>query len=123
MQWGNKVVEGEKKRIQNGGSAIYNPSVALVKVKLEEFNDAAMFQQNLRRNTLRSYDKMQELRKQTNDFISQLWNEIEENIKIDSPKQKRQAAQEYGIVYIFRRKEKKVLSPKELQRDLLFDFG
>ena len=123
LHWGNKVIEGEQKRIQNGGSAIYNPSIALVKVKLEEFHDAAIFQQNLKRNTIRSYDKMQELRKETNDFISQLWNEIEENIKIDSPKQKRQAAQEYGIVYIFRRKEKKTLTSKELQRDLLFDFG
>ncbi len=123
LTWGNKIIEGEQKRIQSGGSAIYNPSIAVVKVKLEEFRDAAVFQQNLKRNTTRSYDKMQELRKQTNDFISQLWNEIEENIKIDSPKQKRQVAQEYGLVYIFRRKEKKTLSSKELQRDLLFDFG
>jgi hypothetical protein len=123
LSWGNIIVEGEKKRIQNGGSAIYNPSIALVKVKLEEFRDAAMFQQNLKRNTTRSYDKMQELRKQTNEFISQLWNEIEENIKTDSPKVKRQLAQEYGIVYIFRRKEKKTLTSRELQRDLLFDFA
>ncbi|MBN2637279.1 MAG: hypothetical protein JXR61_13485 [Prolixibacteraceae bacterium] len=123
LKWGTKIVEGEQKRIRSGGSAIYNPSIALVKVKLEEFNDAAMYQQNLKRNTTRSYDKMQELRKQTNDFISQLWNEIEENIKTDSPKIKRQLAQEYGIVYIFRRKEKKTLTSKELQRDLLFDFA
>jgi hypothetical protein len=121
--WGNKVVEGEQKRIQSGGSAIYNPSIALVRIKLEEFKDAAMYQQNLKRNTSRTYDKMQELRKSTNDFISQMWNEIEENIKTDVPKHKRQLAQEYGIVYIFRRKEKKVLNPKELQRDLLFEFA
>ena len=123
LLWGNKIIEGEQKRIRSGGSAIYNPSIALVKVKLEEFRDAAMYQQNLKRNTTRSYDRMQELRKETNDFISQLWNEIEENIQTDSPKIKRQFAQEYGIVYIFRRKEKKTLTSKELQRDLLFDFG
>jgi len=121
--WGNKVIDGEQKRLQNGGSAIYNPSIALVKIKLEEFRDAAMYQQNLKRNTSRTYDKMQEMRKSTNDFISQMWNEIEENIKSDIPKHKRQLAQEYGIVYIFRRKEKKVLNPKELQRDLLFEFA
>ncbi len=121
--WGNKIVEGEQKRIQNGGSAIYNPSIAVVKVKLEEFHDAAVYQQNLKRNTSRSYDKMQELRKQTNEFISQLWNEIEKNIPIESQKLKRQVAQEYGIVYVFRRKEKKKLTSRELQRDLLFDFG
>ena len=121
--WGKKVIEGEKKRIQNGGSAIYNPSIALVRIKVEEFKDAAIFQNNLKRNTTRTYNSMQELRKTTNDFISQLWNEIEEGIVTDLPKHKRQIAQEYGIVYIFRRKEKKKLTDKDLQRDLLFDFA
>ncbi len=123
LTWGNRIIEGEQKRIQNGGSAIYNPSIALVKIKVEEFKDAAMYQQNLKRNTARTYDKMQEMRKSVNEFVSQMWNEIEENIKTDVPKHKRQIAQEYGIVYIFRRKEKKMMNPKELQRDLLFDFG
>ncbi len=123
LMWGKKIIGGEQKRIQSGGSAIYNPSIALVKIKLEDFNDAAIFQQNLRRNTTRTYNLMQDLRKNTNDFISQLWNEIEEGIKTDNPKHKRQVAQEYGIVYIFRRKEKKKLTDKELQRDLLFDFA
>ncbi len=123
LYWGNKVVEGEQKRIQSGGSAIYNPSIALVRIKLEEFKDSAIFQQNLKKNTTRTYHKMQELRKTTNDFISQLWTEIEEGIKTDNPKHKRQVAQDYGIVYIFRRKEKRKLTDKELQRDLLFDFA
>jgi len=121
--WGQKVIDGEQLRIRNGGSAIYNPSIALVKVKFEEFKDTAIFQQNLKRNTTRTYNAMQELRKQTNDFISQLWNEIEEGIPVEVPKHKRQIAQEYGIVYIFRRKEKKTLTSKELQCDLLFDFA
>ena len=121
--WGNKVIQGEQKRIQNGGSAIYNPSIALVRIKVEAFNDAAIFQQNLKKNTIRTYKAMQELRKTTNDFISQLWNEIEEGIVTDNAKHKRQVAQEYGIVYIFRRKERKKLTDKELQRDLLFDFA
>ncbi len=121
--WGNKVVESEQKRIQNGGSAIYNPSIALVRIKVEAFKDAAIFQQNLKKNTVRTYKAMQELRKTTNDFISQLWTEIEEGIDTDNPKHKRQVAQEYGIVYVFRRKEKKKLTDKELQRDLLFDFA
>lgn len=123
LLWGEKMVSGEQKRIQNGGSAIYNPSIALVRIKLEEFKDAAMYMQNLKRNTTRSYEKMQELRKSTNDFISSLWNEIEENIVTDDPKHKRQLAQEYGLVYIFRRKEKKSLTSKELQRDLIFQFS
>jgi hypothetical protein len=123
LNWGKIVIEGEQKRIQSGGSAIYNPSIALVRIKVEMFKDTAIFQQNLKKNTTRTYNAMQELRKTTNDFISQMWNEIEENIVTDNAKIKRQVAQEYGIVYIFRRKEKKKLTDKELQRDLLFDFA
>ncbi len=125
--WGNKVVAGEQKRIQNGGSAIYNPSIALVKIKIEDFNDAAIFQNNLRKNTSRSFDKMREIRKSTNEFIGKMWSGIEENIISDDAKIKRQISQEYGLIYIFRRNEMKKLGPKELvkelQRDLVFDFG
>ena len=43
--------------MQNGGSAIYNPSIALVKIKVETFKDAAIFQSNLKRNASRSYHR------------------------------------------------------------------
>lgn len=123
LEWGNKMVKGEQERMQKGGSAIYNPSIALVKFKVAELHDAAIFQQTLKRNTLRSFDKMQTLRKITNEFISKLWTEIEESIEAESPKIKRQIAQEYGIVYVFRRNEKKKLTSRELQTDLLFEFA
>ncbi len=121
--WGNKIIESEQKRIQNRGSAIYNPSIAMVKIKLEEFSDTAVFQNTLKRNTSRSFDKMRTIRKTTNEFISRLWTEIEENIILEDEKQKRQLTQEYGLVYVFRRNEKKKITSKELQHDLLFDFG
>lgn len=123
LEWGNKIIDGEQKRIQNGGSPIYSPSIALVKINVHDFNDAAIFQQNLKRNTARSFEKMQELRKTINGFISRLWTEIEENVVSDSPKHYRQLAQEYGIVYVFRRNEKKEIKTVGLQTDLLFDFG
>jgi len=123
LSWGEKIVNGEQKRIQNGGSAIYNPSIALVKIKVEAFKDASIFQKNLRRNTSRSFDKMRAVRKTTNEFISRLWNEIENNIIVEDAKIKRQMAEEYGIIYIFRRNEKKHLDSKILQRDLLFEFN
>ena len=123
LHWGNKIIEGEQERIQNGGSAIYNPSIALVKIRIEDFYDATIFQNNLKRNTARSFDKMRAIRKITNEFISRMWSEIEKNITSDDAKIKRQISQEYGLIYIYRRNEKKKLSSKELQRDLVFDFG
>jgi hypothetical protein len=123
LGWGNHIISGEQKRIQSGGSPIYNPSIALVKVNFENFRESTVFQRNLKKNTNRSYNKLKDLRVSTNDFISRLWNQIEDNIQGDNPKHKRQLAQEYGLVYVFRRNEKKKLSSEDLQRDLLFDFG
>lgn len=115
LEWGKIMVDGEQKRVREGGSAIYSPSIALVKFKLEEFNDAAIFQQNLKRNTLRTFEKMQTLRKTTNEFISQLWTEIENHLELEAktPEQKRELAEEFGIVYVLRRKERKLLQQQK----------
>ncbi len=123
LKWGTKIIEGEQKRIQKGGSPIYSPSIALVKIKVEEFKDMAVFMQNMRRISARSFDKMKDIRISTNDFISKLWTEIEEHVNSTTPKHKRQQAQEYGIVYVFRRKEKKKLKASDLQVDLLFEYA
>jgi hypothetical protein len=123
LEWGKKVMQGEQKRLEKGGSPVYNPSVALVKVNVENFYEAAVFQQNLKRNTLRSYEKMVTLRRETNSFISKLWTEIEDNVENITPRQKRQRAEEYGVVYVYRRNEKKRIRSEGIQVDLLFDFN
>lgn len=117
LEWGRIVVNGEQNRVRQGGSAIYSPSIALVKFKLEEFSDAAIFQQNLKRNTLRAFEKMQQLRKTTNDFIAQLWTEIENHLELEagSEEEKRNLAEEFGIVYVLRRKERKLLQQQKAQ--------
>lgn len=114
LEWGKIMVDGEQRRVREGGSAIYSPSIALVKFKLQEFNDAAIFQQNLKRNTLRTFEKMQALRKTTNEFIAQLWTEIENHLELEagSAEEKRKLAEEFGIVYVLRRKERKLLEKK-----------
>lgn len=122
LEWGKIMVDGEQKRLREGGSAIYSPSIALVKFKLQEFQDAAIFQQNLKRNTLRSFEKMQTLRKTTNEFISQLWTDIENRLELEatSPELKRKLAEEFGIVYVLRRKERKALQqqkPQEIAKE------
>jgi len=115
LKWGTKIIEGEQKRIQKGGNPIYNPSIALVKIRFEKFKDSAVNMQNVRRVTTRYFEQMKTTRISTNHFICELWDEIERNIKNDNPEHKRQIAQNYGIVYFLRRKEKKKLTTGNLQ--------
>ena len=109
LKWGEKIIEGEQKRIQKRGNPIYSPSIALVKVSFEKFKESAITMQNIRRITARYFAQMKATRISTNRFICNMWNEIEESIKDDNPKQKMQIAQDYGIVYILRRNEIKQL--------------
>ena len=115
LKWGAKIIEGEQKRIQKAGNAIYSPSIALVKIRFENFKESAVYMQNIRAITARYFEQMKLSRVSTNHFICDLWNEIEENIKNDNPEYKKQIAQDYGIVYFLRRKEKKKLMVGNLQ--------
>jgi len=121
LELGEKVVSGEQKRMASGGSPVYNPSIALVKVAYHEFKDAYINFSNYRETVSRSGDRFVQLRKQCNDVIASMWDEIEKSFEGLQPKHRRQKAQDYGVVYVFRRKEKKKLTGSDLQADLLFE--
>ena len=40
MSWGRRIIEGEEFRIRKGGSPITNPTIAVVKVRFENFIEA-----------------------------------------------------------------------------------
>jgi hypothetical protein len=121
LEWGEKVLSGEQKRIAAGGSPVYNPSIAVVKVVFNEFRDAYINFRNYRETVSRTSERFIQLRKQCNDLIAQVWDEVEKNFEDLPSKHKRQKAQEYGVIYVFRRKEKKKLTGSDLQADLLFE--
>ena len=123
LKWGAKIIEGEQKRIQQGGNPIYSPSIAMVKISFEKFKDSVVYMQNMCKITTRYSEQVKVNRISTNHFICELWNEIEESIKNNNSKHKRKIAQDYGIVYILRRKEKKKLMSGNLQQTLQFDWG
>ncbi|HNW50120.1 MAG TPA: hypothetical protein PKH79_03500 [Prolixibacteraceae bacterium] len=113
IDWGKKIIEGEQKRIQKGGNPIYNPSIALVKVNYEKFVDAYHFQRNLVSTSKRASKLVNDLRPEADKVILKIWNEVEQTFfQPDDEAQKRENAAEYGISYVFRRKEKlKALNP------------
>ncbi len=115
IDWGNKIIEGEAARVREGKSPITNPTIALVRVKYEQFLEAYNHQKTLQKNTAREQKKLSELRENADEIILNVWNEVEETYK-DLPEEiKREKAKEYGLVYVYRK--------NEIEKINFFDFS
>jgi len=116
MEWGKKIITGETERISKGHPPITNPTIAVVKVRFENFVDMYNRQRILRQNTLRAQGELENLRKTADDIILNTWNEVEETFKDLPDDERRERAKEYGLVYIYRKNEIKGL--QLLEREL-----
>lgn len=105
IEWGKNLIEGETKRIREGKTPITNPTIAVVRVRYEQFMDAYNHQKTLQKNTAREQKKLAELRNIADEIILDVWNEVEDAYNDLSEDQKRDKAKEYGLVYVFRRNE------------------
>jgi len=106
LEWGKKIIEGEHKRVNHGGNPLYNPSIAVVKVKFDQFVDAYHFQKTLQSNTARWTTKVADLRKEADEIILDIWNEVEEHFSELPDDLKRERAGEYGLTYVYRPMER-----------------
>jgi hypothetical protein len=120
LTWGERIIEGEQKRVMKGGSPIYSPSIALVKVHYEEFKEAYRQQKMLQNITNRASVKVAELREQADELIQQMWNEVENSLIHLSDEEKREKASKYGIVYVYRASEQKKMEVENLQQSIVF---
>ena len=106
LQVGKQVVEGEEKRGMMGGTRIYNPSIAMVKIKYEKFVEYFNNHKNLLVTTQKMHEKVTELRNAADRIVLAIWNEIEayfDNLDAD---EKRNKCSNYGVVYLLRKHEK-----------------
>ncbi len=108
IDWGMKVMEGDRRRMAEGGKSIYTPSMANVRVYFERFKDAHGNQQFLKNNTTRLLDNVSVLRKESDEIILNIWNEVELKFSgiIDLEK-RMDACREYGLIYYYRRGEER----------------
>ncbi len=112
IEWGHKVVEGEEARIAaGGGNRIYNPSIAVVKVKLQIFEENYNRHRDILQTIQKYHDKLDEIRGQADEIILKVWNEVEETLAPIDSEEKRERCQAYGIVYFYR--------PQERQKEFL----
>ncbi|MDA3780486.1 MAG: hypothetical protein PF487_09770 [Bacteroidales bacterium] len=105
LYWGEKIISGETKRKMQGHSPISNPTIAVVKVHYDNFMEAYKFQKTLKRNHGRTLQNIASLRKDADDIILKIWNDVEAYYNELPEEQKRIEAQKYGIIYIYRKNE------------------
>ncbi len=105
IKWGEKIIEGETQRIKKGLTPVTNPTMAVVKVRYEDFLEAYRFQKILQKNLQRSQEKLVEQRAIVDSIIASVWNEVEDHFKNLSDEERRNNAKFYGIVYFYRKSE------------------
>jgi len=105
VSWGRRVIDGEIFRIKKGGSPITNPTIAVVKVRFEQYLDALNFQNIISKRAQDYSLKVNELRKEADDIILTLWNEVEGKFDSLEEPERRISCEKYGVVYFFRKGE------------------
>jgi len=105
MNWGRRIIEGEEFRIKKGGSPITNPTIAVVKVRFENFIEAWTYHNTLAKKTSEYTEKNSALRKEADDLILQIWNEVEKTHDSLSEDVRKSLSEEYGLVYFYRKGE------------------
>ena len=107
-EWGRKIVDGENKRISQGGIPIYNPTIAKVRVHYDIFMDSYEKQKNLQFLTARSLDTLASMRAEADELILHIWNQVEKKFEEVTPNEKRlDLCRDYGIIYYYRTGEKR----------------
>lgn len=109
LEWGKNIIDGETERTMNGGSPIYNPTIAKVRVNYDIFKDAYQLKKVTQKNSDRSLDAIKQLRVQIDALILELWNQIEAKFKDLGTERMQEESKKYGIVYYLRRKERQAL--------------
>lgn len=107
VEWGKKMIEGERKRTSQGGSPIFNPTIAKVRVHYDIFADGYERQKGYQSLTCRSLESLAAMRPQTDELILELWNQIEARMQEVVPNELRlDKCREYGLIYYYRTGEK-----------------
>jgi hypothetical protein len=119
VSWGKRIIEGEEFRIRKGGNPIMNPTIAVVKVRYENFIQALYYHNNQAKRTFDLMEKNSSLRKEADEIILQIWNEVEKS-QINLPEEIRKIQnEEYGLIYFYRKNEIEKLRTMEVSNSIM----
>jgi len=106
IMWGKLLISGEEARMLNGATRIYNPSLAMVKVKYEKFCEVYNTHKDLLSTNQKLQEKVNDLRSYADKLIVEIWNDVEIKFENLPPQERREQCRKYGLIYFFRTTER-----------------
>lgn len=108
LEIGKNIIEGEQARLLEGGTPIYNPSIARVNVAYSQFKDAYIAQKQFQHTTNYHLEELSAQRDKIDEVIKELWDEIEAYFANKPEKERLTSCREFGVVYYYRKGEKNI---------------
>jgi hypothetical protein len=116
--WGKRMIDGEEFRIRKGGNPVTNPTIAVVKVRFGNFIEALDVHNALAKKTFDFAEKNNILRKEADEIILQIWNEVEKSHLVYPEVRRKTINEDYGLIYYYRKNELDKTGPAEVQSNL-----
>ncbi|MBR2638700.1 MAG: hypothetical protein IKD40_07665 [Bacteroidaceae bacterium] len=102
LEWGNRIIEGEKRRQAEGGVPIYNPTMGRVSVEYEIFKEMYIRQQSLQQRTAEALRNIAAMRPECDEIIIDVWSQIEEAFSNLPSAERIENCARYGVIYYTR---------------------
>lgn len=99
LEWGQKVVEGERRRQAEGGIPIYNPTMGRVSVVFELFKEMYDRQHSLQLRTSEALQNISDMRFEADEIIFEAWGEIESAFAALKGEERLSQCARYGVIY------------------------
>lgn len=99
LEWGLKIIEGERRRQGEGGVPIYNPTMGRVSVVFELFKEMYDRQQMLQERTNESLRNISDMRFEGDEIIFEAWGEIEKAFASLQGVARIKKCASYGVIY------------------------
>lgn len=107
-EWGQRIIDGENMRLaQRGGTPIYNPTIAKVRVHYDIFIEARYERDRYKKQMQRSLDQLNSLREEIDALILKIWDEVESHYNTIAGEERIEKCRKYGIIYYYRKNEKR----------------
>lgn len=114
LEWGKNIIEGEQKRIAQGGFPIYNPAINKVQVHYDIFKEQYTTHTIHKKTHARVFEDINEMRVEADRILLDIWNQVETFYKDELPYARFCKCKEYGMIYYYRTGEAHLTSQTDI---------